>query len=146
MDVIQAALIKLKKMKLAVNNSIQASINGNKTDLLQDQTQQFDKGKDAFNVSFIPSYATSTKKIKQKKGQPTDRVTLKDTGEFYDSLDIQANKTQATISSSSDHYKYLVAHYKTNKILGIQRGNMKVFLIENTIPEIEKQFKAILAK
>ena len=33
-------------------------------------------------------YADSTIKIKKRKGQPVDRVTLKDTGEFYDSSKI----------------------------------------------------------
>lgn len=144
MDVIQSALLKIKKMEASVNKYIQASINQNKTVLIGDQTDQLDKGKDSFSITIVPSYASSTKKIKLGKGQPIDRVTLKDTGGFYRSFDIQANTTQATISTTSPHYKFLVAHYSTNKILGIQRGNMKDFVISHTLPEIRKQFKTIL--
>lgn len=38
------------------------------------------------------SYTPFTKKEKIKKGQPTDRVTLFDTGEFYESFSIKAEK------------------------------------------------------
>lgn len=133
-------------MKASINPSIQKSINSNKEVLIDQQTDQFDKGKDANNISIVPSYALSTKKIKQSKGQPTDRVTLKDTGKLYDSINIQANTTQAVISTNVNYFRYLVSHYNTNKILGIQEQATEDFLEKYTIPEIEKNFKAIIKK
>lgn len=49
--------------------------------------QLFKKGIDSEGKS-LGQYAPSTKKIKQRKGQPSDHITLKDTGAFYDSFDI----------------------------------------------------------
>jgi len=70
------------------------------------QRAQLMAGKDAEGQEITPEYRESTKAIKRRKGQPTDRVTLKDTGKFYkatkaiilsdrfelDSLDIKRNK------------------------------------------------------
>lgn len=146
-DAIDKAIKKLKLMKASINKALQTSINTNKNVLIEQQTDgQFDKGKDANSISFIPSYATSTKRIKRKKGQPTDRVTLKDTGKLYDSVNIQAGTKEVVFSANVDYYKYLVAHYKTNQILGIQPKEMKSFIKKYTTPEILKNFKAIARK
>jgi len=70
------------------------------------QRAQLMAGKDAEGQEITPEYRPSTKAIKRRKGQPTDKVTLKDTGKFYkatkaiilsdrfelDSLDIKRNK------------------------------------------------------
>jgi len=46
------------------------------------QEQLFQTGEDGKGNS-LGSYSPFTIAIKKRKGQPTDRVTLKDTGEFY---------------------------------------------------------------
>jgi len=55
--------------------------------LLQDQL--FTTGEDGNGVS-LGDYSPVTIEIKKRKGQPTDRITLKDTGEFYKSYFIVA--------------------------------------------------------
>ena len=55
--------------------------------LLQDQL--FTTGEDGNGVS-LGDYSPVTIAIKKRKGQPTDRITLKDTGEFYKSYFIVA--------------------------------------------------------
>ena len=52
-------------------------------DVLQDQL--FTTGEDGKGLS-LGDYSPVTIQIKRAKGQPTDRITLKDTGEFYKSL------------------------------------------------------------
>jgi len=144
MGVIERFERKLKELKASINKGIQTSIDKNKDVLINKQTGQFDEGKDSMNVNFVPDYATSTKKYKQRNGQPTNRVTLKDSGDLYDSITIQANTTQAIISTNIEYFKYLVAHYDRNTILGIQDDAMEAFLVRYTLPEIEKNFKAII--
>ena len=51
------------------------------------QDQLFTTGEDGDGVS-LGDYSPITIKIKQRKGQPTDRITLKDTGAFYRSYSI----------------------------------------------------------
>ena len=53
--------------------------------------QLYKRGIDAEGVtleSIGGSYTEFTVAIKQTKGQPTNRVTLKDTGDFYDSFEL----------------------------------------------------------
>lgn len=53
---------------------------------LNTQNQLFDKGINSEGQTLASvggSYSPLTVSIKQSKGQPTNRVTLKDTGEFY---------------------------------------------------------------
>lgn len=49
--------------------------------------QLFKRGIDSKGKN-LGTYAESTKKAKKRKGQPSDRITLKDTGEFYDSFNV----------------------------------------------------------
>ena len=136
---------KLLELKNSINKSIQNSISTNKAVLIEQQTNgQFDKGQDSQGIQFVPQYAFSTKVAKRRKGQPTDRVTLKDTGKLYNNIEIQAQTTQAIISANVEYFKYLVTHYDKNTILGIQTEAMKDFLKEFTLPEIEKNFKTII--
>jgi hypothetical protein len=58
-------------------------------DTLQDQL--FTTGEDGDGVS-LGDYSPITIKIKKRKGQPTDRITLKDTGAFYNSYLIETFK------------------------------------------------------
>jgi phage gpG-like protein len=147
MGVVERFNRKLKELKDTINKGIQTSIQKNEQVLVKQQTDvQFDEGKDSNSISFIPSYATSTIIAKRRKGQPTDRVTLKDTGDLYKSISIKANTTQAVISASVPYFNYLVTHYKNNSILGIQDDAMEAFLVRYTLPEIEKNFKAIISK
>ncbi len=136
---------KLLELKNSINKSIQNSISTNKAVLIEQQTGgQFDKGQDSQGIQFVPKYAFSTKVAKRRKGQPTDRVTLKDTGKLYNNIEIQAQTTQAIITANVEYFKYLVAHYDKNTILGIQTEAMKDFLNKFTLPEIEKNFKTII--
>jgi phage gpG-like protein len=145
MGVVETFERTLRELKASINKSIQTSIQKNESVLVDQQTEgQFDKGQDSNGAQFIPSYALSTKVIKRSKGQPTDRVTLKDSGDLYGNITIQANTTNAIIETNTDYFKYLLVHYKNNSILGIQDEAMEEFLIDYTLPEIEKNFKQIL--
>ncbi len=136
---------KLLELKNSINKSIQNSISTNKAVLIEQQTGgQFDKGQDSQGIQFVPKYAFSTKVAKRRKGQPTDRVTLKDTGKLYNNIEIQAQTTQAIITANVEYFKYLITHYDKNTILGIQTEAMKDFLNKFTLPEIEKNFKTII--
>ena len=51
--------------------------------------QQYDLGQDRYGAEIRPEYAESTIRYKRRKGQPTDRVTLQDTGQYHDTFKIQ---------------------------------------------------------
>ena len=51
--------------------------------------QQYDLGQDRYGNEIRPEYAESTIRYKRRKGQPTDRVTLQDTGQYHDTFKIR---------------------------------------------------------
>jgi hypothetical protein len=55
-------------------------------DILNWNKEQLYAGIDAKENDLQPDYTPYTVSIKQQKGQPTDRVTLYDTGDFYNSF------------------------------------------------------------
>lgn len=72
---------------------------------LNTQEQLFDKGIDSEGVRLDVArgygYANVTKQIKAQKGQPTDRITLKDTGEFYQSFRVDVREGVITINADA---------------------------------------------
>jgi len=137
---------KLRELKAVVNPTLKQTIDRNKGVLIDQQQTQMNKGRDAFNVSLIPSYAESTIKQKKRKGDPFNRVTLKDTGELYRSIQIDTTTTQAIISTNVEYFKYLVDHYDTNIILGIQSEFLNEFLNKYFKPELRKAWEQILKR
>ncbi len=71
---------KLKQLEDSINVTIKKTIDSNKPVLIDMNTkdQLFNSGEDASSKKLVPSYATSTKIIKRKKGQKISNVTLKD--------------------------------------------------------------------
>jgi hypothetical protein len=61
-------------------------------------SQLFDQGIDS-NGNSLGQYALSTIAIKQKQGLPTDRITLFDTGAFYDSFRVRVGNGEFTITA-----------------------------------------------
>lgn len=135
----------VETLQKSINSSIQESINNNKDEIkfLQTQEQLF-LGKNSKGVDIKPAYANSTIKIKRKKGLPTDRVTLFDTGDFYRSLEIIAGSNEAIIRTVISYSVFLVNKYAD--ILGLDKESWTKFLADKTIPTIKKNFDDIIAR
>ena len=58
-------------------------------------------GYNAFDWKIGPPYAPFTVRLKKQKGQPSDRVTLKDTGDFYEGFIVE-RKGDSVIFTSTD--------------------------------------------
>ncbi len=133
------------ELQKAVNDSIQESINQNKQAIKELQTQeQLYQGKNSKGIDIKPAYAESTIKIKRKKGQPTNRVTLFDKGDFYNSLEIIAGKNDAIIRTVISYSVFLVNKYAD--ILGLDEESWTEFINKYTIPTIKNNFNDIIAK
>ena len=71
---------------------------------LNTKSQLFDKGINSEGASLKSiggDYSPLTKKIKLSKGQPTNRVTLRDTGDFYNSGKVKVSGNSVTLSFDS---------------------------------------------
>jgi hypothetical protein len=94
-----------------VNDRIQALDLRNKVpEILEDtseaiadtQAEQMFAGQRSDGTEILPDYTDFTIAIKQEKGQPTDRVTLRDTGSFQNKIAIAVKSDRFTISSADD--------------------------------------------
>jgi hypothetical protein len=82
--------------------------------------------------------------LNKRPPQPVDRVTLKDTSDFYKSIEIEARKDDFVISTQISYSIYLIDKY--SKILGITAVNLKEFIDKYTLNVIKKNFDDIIAE
>ena len=108
---IRNLVYRLRKFKPVLETSLKEAVEDGGDILLDYVRIQLDLGIDGNMRKIQPPYAPSTIKKKIKKGQPTDRVTLRDTGEFYQSLYIQFDEDGFRILSADEKSKYLIAKY-----------------------------------
>ena len=106
------------------------------------EQQLYAVGQDSKGKS-LGSYAESTKRIKIRKRQPIDRVTLKDTGDFYESVRIIAKDDELIIETSIEYAKYLTKKYGAD-ILGIQDMELSDFTKKYIFPELENNINEII--
>lgn len=95
--------------------------------------QLFNQGIDS-NGKVLPPYAPSTIAYKRQRGQPTDRTTLKDTGEFYGSFNLIFNSDLDFEIVAEDQEKNLFDRYG-NQIVGWTNENK-----EEIIKNIQNKF------
>lgn len=108
--------------------------------------QMNEKGVDKTGRQIRPKYTPFTVSVKRQKGQPFDRVTLRDTGEFQSRMHLQIQRD--TFGISSDDYKTssLVEKYGED-IFGLtsesKRQAWNDFLASGVVNSIKKITGAI---
>ena len=118
-------------------------------------SQLYEKGEDSFgkklsgkSIAIDGEYTPFTKQLKQEKGQPTDRITLKDTGEFY--LTFEVIPFKGGFEIYADGFKKGVAGGEGNNdlfeefgedILGLNQENLQIIIefYKNAIQEKVRQ-------
>jgi hypothetical protein len=99
------------------------------THLVEDlNAGQLNEGIDADNQSITPPYAELTEEIKKLKGQPTDKVTLKDTGTFHRSFYTAFESDGFTVDSKDELKNKLVKKY--GAILGLTDKSKQQYIDE----------------
>ena len=96
-------------------------------------------GKKVPIASYAP-YAPRTIKKKIRKGQPYDRVTLKDTGKFYESFIVVTTHDGFSIQAKDFKAKYLIPKYGET-ILRLSDENLKILLHEYIRPKLVQRLK-----
>jgi hypothetical protein len=106
------------------------------------QEQLFESGENSLGVS-IASYAPYTPitiEIKRMKGQPTNRVTLRDEGDFESSFYLVISDKQFEIKASDWKTEELVEKYGSS-ILGLTKENIASLTWDYIYPELMDTFK-----
>lgn len=84
-------------------------------------------GETAQATPIQPQYTPRTKRIKRGKGQPYDRVTLKDTGDFHASIYSYVDGRNDIVIDAKDSKKEKLVTKYTAEIFGLKPNNMEQF-------------------
>lgn len=115
--------------------------------ILDMNKEQLFAGEDSLGVSLESiggGYSAFTIEVKQKKGQPTDRVTLKDTGEYYDSYTLDLGNGFFTINSDPIKGDTNLETEWGDNLEGLQDENLQK-LIEIIRVKFEQETRRVLA-
>lgn len=115
---------------------------------LNTEKQLFDKGEDSTGrtlESIGGAYSPFTVSIKQAKGQPTNRVTLFDTGEFYASWSVKPFKGGFIIDADPNKDDTNLFDEWGNEIVGLNEDNLQTiinFFRDAVLEKINNRIKA----
>lgn len=137
-----AIIVNLKRVDLAqsalgaVREQIHLALDYNT------ESQLYERGIDADGNS-LGEYTPFTVETKRRKGQPTDRVTLKDEGDFHRGFFATTDKFPIVFGSSDPKADMLEDKY--GNIFGLTTDNKKAF-VEDIKPYIvDNCRKALIA-
>lgn len=92
------------------------------------------------DIADYAPYSPLTIEIKQSKGQPTNRVTLRDEGDFESSFFLEVGNTQFEIKASDWKTEELIQMYG-RQILGLTDENIYVLIWQYIYPDLNKAVK-----
>lgn len=146
---ITTLLDRVKKVKEALDTGrIAKEIVRDNDNILIDmnaQDQLFYKGVNRLGVRIdeYRPYSPFTINVKIEKRQPYDRVTLKDTGEFYDSFYVETAEDRFYIKASDEKTDRLIKRYGA-EIFGLTNESLAEFINDCVKDEAAKKVKEIL--
>jgi len=91
----------------------------------------------------LGEYRPETVKYKKEKGQPYDRVTLKDEGDFYSGFYIQLRNGNFEVDSKDSKTDKLATKYSED-IFGLTTENMANITDDLITPKLTKKLQDIL--
>lgn len=109
------------------------------------QDQLYAKGVNRLGVRIdeYQPYRPLTIQVKIEKRQPYDRVTLKDTGEFYDSFYVDTAEDRFYIKASDEKTNWLIKKYGA-EIFGLTNDSLAEFINDYVKDEAYNRVKEIL--
>lgn len=93
----------------------------------------------------LEGYKRTTIRLKIRKGDPADRTTLRDEGDFYESIQIDAFSDRFEISSGVNYDKYILKRYGRN-VLKITNENFREFMENYFINNLKQKINVRFAK
>ena len=107
--------------------------------------QLYNRGVNAYNVPIMDyrPYTPTTAFIKDQKRQPTDRVTLRDTGAFHRSFYVEADDKGFSIMATDEKTPSLIRKYG-REILGLTPENKTELTWRWVFPELLQTAKEMI--
>lgn len=125
MQELEVYIAKLKGFKNAVLDEAELIIEDNKERISDLNQEQLNDGVDSRGEDIKPAYSPMTIRIKRLKGQPTDRVTLHDKGDFYKGIELKKVGNIYDLTGTDSKTAKLQAKYGKD-ILGLTPENKEV--------------------
>lgn len=109
------------------------------------EEQLFEQGINRLGVkiSDYAPYSPVTIEIKEAKGQPTNRVTLRDEGDFESSFFLEVSDKQFEIKASDFKTEDLIKKYG-RQILGLTDENIAALIWQYIFPDLMNKAKNVL--
>lgn len=109
------------------------------------EEQLYEQGVNNLGVSIMDyrPYSEITIEIKKAKGQPTNRVTLRDEGNFESSFFLEVGKESFEIKASDFKTEHLIKMYG-RQILGLTDENLSTLIWQYIYPDLLEKTKEIL--
>lgn len=135
---------RLRKFKPILDECLRDVIEEHEKEIVDMIRSQLWSGFNGYEENIIPPYADRTIKRKISKGQPTDRVTLKDTGAFYQSLSIEFDNDGFRVVSDDKKAVHLLSRYGED-VLRLANKNLKELLTQYIRPILGERLKEYLS-
>lgn len=106
------------------------------------EEQLFERGINRLGVEIMDyaPYSPVTIEIKEAKGQPTNRVTLRDEGDFESSFFLEVGDKQFEIKASDFKTEDLIKKYG-RQILGLTDENIAILIWQYIYPDLIDEAK-----
>jgi hypothetical protein len=143
MATIKAVLNNFEKLDIA--DVARKSIDQTKETIVELNRDQLFAGKRSDGSEIKPAYSGFTINEKEKKGQPFDRVTLKDEGSFYAGINVKVEGDKIIENSSDEKNDELFGKYATTRgnLFGLSTPYKKEYLDEKLRPAFRGNIKAV---
>lgn len=109
------------------------------------EDQLYERGVNRVGVDIMDymPYTPKTIEIKEIKGQPTNRVTLRDEGDFHASFKVIVDKDKFTITAEDWKTEFLIRKYG-RQILGLTDENAQELVNEYIYPDLLSKAREVL--
>lgn len=112
---------------------------------MNSEDQLYDQGirRDGVHISDYAPYAPYTIEIKKAKGQPYNRVTLQDEGDFHRSFFVEVGNDRFEIKAADFKTEKLIREYGA-EIMGLTQENIKELIWSYIFPNLQQKSKEVI--
>ena len=141
MNAIESMIMRVRELRGAIDEEMRAAV-AEYSDIIIDMVandQLYERGINGrgVEISSYEPYHMSTIRIKLKKGQPVDRVTLRDTGRFHRSFKLRTDAegfyiepTDGKTEMLKNRYGSLILRLSPDNVSELLRGYIRPYLVK----------------
>lgn len=127
-------------LRVDIEAVVARATNQHEGDIVSANQEQLQQGQLATGRPVTPFYKPSTVKQKKKKGQPADKVTLKDKNTFYQGFYAKASGRTIEQGSTAPQTPYLLNRY-TDSIFGLSVASQSE-VADRLRPTLQTEFRS----